>query len=264
MPFAEVAGTRLHYFQSGRRGVPVVLLHAWPLDARMWAPQVQALGDRLTIAIDLKGFGRSDAPEDRAVYSMESYAAEVLALLDSLSIERAVIAGLSMGGYVAFALLRSRPDAIAALVLADTRAEADTPEAAQRRLRQQDAIRQGGPGAVAEGLLQGLLGETTRARRPEVVGRVKELMTAPAAGFIGALEAMRTRPDSTPDVTAVAAPCLVVVGDEDVLTPVDGARALHRRISGSKLVVIEGAGHLSNLEAPEPFNDALASFVAEI
>lgn len=265
MPQASVNGMTINYSDSGGDGLPVLLIHAFPLHGGMWEPQVEALSDRFRfIAVDLKGFGGSDAPDDRSQYSVDSSADELAAVLDEAGVTKAVICGLSMGGYIAFALLRRHRDRVAGLVLADTRAEADPPEGVAKRTSQQELVEKEGIGALSDGLINALLAEPTREKKPDVVQRVRELMDNPAAGYIGALEALKTRPDSTDDLVGISVPTLIIVGENDALTPVDFSRKMHERIGGSRLVVIPEAGHLSNLEAPEAFNGALAEFLAEI
>jgi 3-oxoadipate enol-lactonase len=265
MPETTAAGVRLNYVDTKGEGMPLLLLHAFPMSARMWEPQLDALGDRWrVIAPDLKGFGASDAPDDRAAYSMESYAAEVEGLLDNVGLETAVIAGLSMGGYIAMALLRRNPRLFRGLVLADTRAEADPPEGVARRTEQQQLVESGRISEVGEMIIGALLSPTSRSARPDVVEKVRSLMDNPPQAYIGALEAMKKRPDSTSDLDSVQVPSLVMVGEDDALTPPDAARTMHERIKGSRLVTLPEAGHLSNLEAPEAFNGALAELLQTI
>ena len=265
MPLATVDGIKLHYIDTGGDGPAVVLLHAFPLRAEMWERQIDALRDRWrVIAPDLKGFGGSDAPENRSTYSMDAYAGEVKALLDELGIDEVVLVGLSMGGYVAFAFLRRYPQAVRGLVLADTRAEADPPEAKDKRSGQQKHVLEHGTQSLIDALPGALLSETTLQRKADVVETAKTLMDNPRAGFIGALEAMKQRPDSTGDLTGIRVPTLVIVGENDTLTPPAASRSMHEAIGGSRLVSIPEAGHLSNLEAPEAFNAALTEFLSTL
>lgn len=262
MPTATVNGVDISYKDSGGSGTPVLLLHAFPLNSDQWEPQIESLGDRFRfIAPDLKGFGGSAAPEDRSEYTMDNYADEAAGLLDELGIDKATVVGLSMGGYIAFAFLRRHGDKVAALVLADSRAEADPPEGIEKRSGQQELVGNEGTAGLIEALSGALLGEPTREKKPEVVERAKALMQNPPAGFIGALEAMKGRPDSTGDLAGISVPTLIIVGENDGVTPPDASRKMHEHIAGSRLVVIPEAGHLSNIEAPEAFNGALAEFL---
>ena len=264
MPSVDSNGTRINYYDAGGSGTPVLFLHAFPFHSGQWEPQLQALGEaHRAITLDLRGFGGSDAPEDRSAYTMESYAGDAVAVLDDASVDKAVVVGLSMGGYIAFELWRRDRDRIAALVLADTRAESDPPEGIQKRSGQQELVSNEGTGGLIEALSGALLSTKTRESKPDVVQRAKELMDNPAAGFIGALEAMKKRPDSTGELTGIDVPTLVLVGEEDGVTPPDAARKIHEHVGGSKLVVVPEAGHISNLEAPDEFNGALADFLRE-
>lgn len=245
------------------RGLPVVLLHAFPLNRTMWEPQIAALfGECRCIAPDLRGFG--DSPRS-GPYSMDQYADDVVALLDALQIEQAVIGGLSMGGYIALALWRRHQKRIRALVLADTRSGADTDEGKQKRGALIALAQSEGSVAVADKQITGLLGKSTREKQPELVDRIRSIMAGESPdGIVGALEAMRDRPDSTSLLAGINVPTLIVVGDEDVLTPPKEARAMHAAIRGSRLEVIPAAGHLSNLERPAAFNAALSDFVGSL
>lgn len=266
MPSITRDSRTINFTDTGGSGTAVLLLHAFPLNSKQWEGQSESLSDRFRfIAVDLMGFGGSDAPEDESRYSMDSYADDAAAILDELSVDKVVLAGLSMGGYIAFAFLRRHRDRVSALVLADTKAEADPPEGKEKRTTQQAQVRSDGTAGLIEGLSGALLGEPTRDKKPDVVANTKKLMAEnPAAGFIGALEAMKNRPDSTAELASIDVPSLVIVGENDGVTPVPASQALNQGISGSKLVVIPESGHLSNLEAPEAFNGALAEFLGSL
>lgn len=263
MPQLTVAGRNINYTDTGGQGTPVLLLHAFPLNSAMWEPQIESLGERFRfIAPDLSGFGSSDAPAEG--YSMSAWAEEVEALLDELGLDKVVLAGLSMGGYLAFECLRRFPDRFSGLVLADTKAEADPPEAIEKRTKQQGMVREGQRDELIGALVGALLGEPTTAKKPDVVEKVRGLMDNPPEGFIGALEAMKGRPDSSGELASIGLPTLIIVGENDGVTPPDASRNMHEHIGGSRLVVIPEAGHLSSLEAPEAFNGALAEFLGEL
>jgi pimeloyl-ACP methyl ester carboxylesterase len=243
------------------RGV-VVLLHAFPLNARMWDGQLAlASGGWRVIAPHFRGVdgGTGDPPAT----SLEDYVGDVIDLLDALHIKQAVVGGLSMGGYTAFAMLRHAASYFQGLILADTRPEADTPEGVEGRRKMLELVQAKGPAAVAQEMIPKLLGETTRQTRPEVVDRVRSLVLSNSADAIaGAVRALMTRPDSTHLLSTIHFPTLILVGDEDTVTPPSVAGKMQASISGSELTVITGAGHLSNLEQPEAFNGALARFLA--
>ena len=256
---APINGIQLSYDDVGA-DLPIVFVHAFPLDRSMWAPQVGALVRQgRCIAPDLRGFGTSPpAPP----YSMDQYADDVAALLEALGARPAVVVGVSMGGYIAFAFWRRHRAKVRALVLADTRAGADTDEGREKRRRLIEVARSRGSGTVAEMQIGSMVGETTRQRRPEVVETVRAMMAAaPVEGIVGALEAMMARPDSTPTLATIAVPTLIVVGEEDTVTPLADAQAMHAQIRGSRLEVIAQAGHICNLERPAAFTHIVSEFV---
>jgi 3-oxoadipate enol-lactonase len=243
-----------------RRGT-LLLLHAFPLNARMWEAQLAfATQGWHIIAPQMRGVdgGEADPPTD----SLDDYVADVIDLLDALRIEEAVVCGLSMGGYLAFALLRRAPNYVRALVLADTRSEADTAQGLEARDRMLALVTSKGPAAVAEEMIPKLLGPSTRAARPDVVERVRALTIAnSAASIAGAIRALKSRPDSTPILPSIRIPTLIIVGEEDAVTPPRSAEDMHRRISTSELVRIPASGHLSSIEQPEAFNATVARFL---
>jgi 3-oxoadipate enol-lactonase len=263
VPFATVSGTTLHYFDAGTGDPAVVLLHAFPVNAGMWDEQIAALGRRWrVVAPDLPGFGQSPpSPEGGA--SIDAWADLVAELIGSLGLGPAVVGGLSMGGYVAFSLLRRHRDLVAALVLADTRAAADTPEVVQRRTDQQQKVADGKVDEVFEAQVGTLLSEQTTAERPDVVERARALMAStPPDTVVAALEAMKHRTDATGELGGIDVPVLVLVGEHDGPSPPDVAREMAEAVPNGRLEVLPGAGHLSNLEAPETFNRALESFLS--
>lgn len=211
------------------------------------------------IAPQLRGF--DGGTNDPLTTSMDDYAADVIDLLDTLHVEDAVIGGLSMGGYVTFAMLRHAPRYFRALVLADTRAEADPPVAVQGRETMMALAREKGAAAVADELMPKLLGASSQARA-DVVERVRGLIVPNSVTSItGALTALMTRQDATPLLPTIHVPTLIIVGEEDTLTPPPFSETMHRAIGGSALVTIPRAGHMSNLEQPSAFNSALAHFL---
>lgn len=242
-------------------GLPVLLLHGFPHDRTLWAAQLGAApaGARL-VAADLPGFGESTAA---ARPSLDAWADWAVALLDRLGIERSVIGGLSMGGYLAFAIWRRHPQRVQALVLADTRAGADSPEAQEKRVAMQALARSRGAGAVAEQMLPGMVGKTTRETRPYAARYLDDMMRrASVAAIHDALDALRTRPDSTPILPTISVPTLIICGDEDALTPVKESEAMHAAIPDSQLTVIPNAGHASCVESPAAFTAVLAGFLS--
>jgi pimeloyl-ACP methyl ester carboxylesterase len=253
MPTVNVNGVQIAYRDEGR-GRPLLLIHAFPLSSAMWERQIAALvGAYRLIVPDLRGFGASPAVPDTT--SLDQYADDLAGLLDQLGLEQISVAGLSMGGYIAFALLRRHRERVDALVLADTRPQPDTEEGRRAREENAQLAEQRGAGAIADQMLPKLLSSSASEElRAEVRGIIE---ANHPAGIAAALRAMATRPDSTPLLATIAVPTLIVVGAEDGLTPPSDARAMHTAIAGSQLVELPGAGHLANLEATEAFNAAV-------
>jgi pimeloyl-ACP methyl ester carboxylesterase len=259
-----IGGRPMRYLEAGT-GWPVVLLHAFPFSAEMWRPELERVPEGWHfIAPDLRGFGSAARLSPEAgTRTLDDMAADVAALLDDLGIERAVIGGLSMGGYVTFALFRAAPERFTGMILADTKPEADTPEGRDGRRRMIEAVQARGSAAVADIMLPKLLGKTTRERRPALVPHVRQMIEREEVGaIVGALEAMIARPDSTADLSRIACPALVIVGDEDELTPTVHAETMQNHIARSRLVVLPEAGHLSSLEAPDGFTLAVSDFLS--
>lgn len=256
-------GGRVHY-QTWGAGPPVVLLHGFPLSGAMWRPQGEDLGDRWqVVAPDFRGFGASDPPA--GAMTLEAYADDVLRVADALGLSRFVLGGLSMGGYVVFRVLVRAAGRVEAVILADTRADPDTEDSRRRRLDGIARIEREGPEGFLADLTATLVGPTTRARRSDVLETVRAMARAAhPRGLTAALAAMAERPDSRPMLSRLAVPVLVLVGEEDTVTPPDVARAMAAAIPGARLVVVPGAGHLASLEQPEAFTGAVREFLTDL
>lgn len=259
---AVINGVDIAYDDHGT-GMPVLFAHAFPLNRTMWAPQVSALVERCRcVSMDFRGFGESAA---QAPYTMAQYADDLAGLLDVLRIDRAVLVGCSMGGYAALALWRRHAARFRGLVLVDSRAGADTDEGRVRRRQLIELARTEGSTAVANFQIPSLVGKTTRENQPDTYDAVHRMMAqARPDAIVGALEAMMGRPDSGDLLSGITVPTLVVVGDEDVVTPVKEARGLAAAIPGSRLEIIAQAGHLSCLERPAAFNHVLTEFLGTL
>ena len=245
-------------------GLPLIFLHAFPMNQRMWDEQLEALKPHCrVITLDLRGFGESQSPNSS--YSLEDMASDVRALMKHLSVDRAVIAGLSMGGYIAMAFYRNYPDAVRALVLSDTRTVSDTDEGRSRRFLSAQKAAQEGPAAIARDMVPVLLGPTSLKERPDVVERVTRIAESnPSRGIAAAQRAMAGRPDSTSLMSEARIPVLLIRGSEDALSPPSEMEAMQKNIPAATLKIIDRAGHLSNLEQPDLFNAALLEFVTAL
>lgn len=261
MPTTDASGAKIHYLDTGSGKEVVLLLHAFPLHSGMWSRQVATLSPKYrVIAPDYPGLGKSTPRSEPS--TMEALAEQVLGVLDTLRVDRAVVAGLSMGGYLAFEIHRRRPGLFRGLALCDTRPGADTPEgAAGRETFAKNALEKG-LHWVADEMTPKLLRPQPD---PAAVKEVRHLIgQGTPAGVAAAQRGMAKRPDSTPTLATVNCPTLVVVGAEDTLTPPAEAEKMVAGIKGARLARIPGAGHLPNIEAPALFDQALLEFVGAL
>jgi pimeloyl-ACP methyl ester carboxylesterase len=259
-----INGIELDYRDEGA-GLPVIFFHAFPLNQTIWDEQVAAIRKQYrVITFDWRGFGNSTRQSDEPI-QMSQLATDARELLRHLSIEKAVIVGLSMGGYAALAFYRAYPDAVLALVLADTRATLDAPEARERRFQSAEKAEREGATAIAKDVVPALLGNTALSTKPELVNRVGAMVVATSPVTIAAGQrGMAARQDSTDLLAQINCPALVIIGEEDKLSSITEAEFTRNGIAGAKLAVIERAGHLSNMEQPEEFNRVLLDFLGSL
>jgi 3-oxoadipate enol-lactonase len=255
----EINGINIHYHDEGE-GLPVIFIHAFALNQTMWREQITALKSQYrSITLDLRGFGHSDVVDEPSL--MNQMASDVHELMKVLAIDKAILVGLSMGGYIALAFYRNFPEAVLALVLADTRATADTAEAKANRLSSAEKALREGSAAIADETTPKLLGDTTLNSNAELVKFVHSIQASNSPiGIAAAQRGMAARVDSTDILSQINCPVLVIVGSEDKLTPPAEAEVIHKGIDNSKLLIIENSGHLSNMETPDEFNRALVGF----
>ncbi len=262
--YAPINGIRMAYFERGKvHDTTLLLIHGFPLDHRLWAAQIRGLSNEVRVlAPDLRGHGRSGLTP--GPLAMAGHADDLAALLDRLGIGRAVVAGLSMGGYVALAFWRRHRDRVQALALLDTRAEADSAVARAGRDAAVARVQQTGAAAIADEMLPRLLAPAGLAH-PKIAAVARRMMVEqPVAGIVGALGGLRDREDSRPTLATITVPTLVVVGQHDAITPPADAQALAAGIPGARLVTIPGAGHLSPMENPRAVNAALRSLLRSV
>jgi len=266
MPARNVNGTSISYEESGSGtagGTPIVLLHGFPLDARVWKSQREALSkNHRVITPDLRGFGKSPSAD---AFTMESIADDVHALLSDLGALPVILGGLSMGGYAALAYAKKYPTDLKGLMLIDTRAEADTPEGREGRQKMIDAVRAKGSTAAAEAMMPKMLAPDTPAKMPDVARELRTIMESqPRRTIENALVALRDRPDFCKDLPSIAVPTLILVGQSDAITPPAMSETLNKNIPKSQLVVIQNAGHMTPMEQPDQVNRAIRDFVKSI
>jgi 3-oxoadipate enol-lactonase len=252
----------MSYRELGEGG-PMILLHAFPLNGKMFEPQMEAFSrDHRVIAPDYPGFGRS--PRTPAQPDMRYYAEGVRGLLDRLEVEHILLGGVSMGGYVAFECLRLFPERVSGLVLANTRPEPDSEETKENRREMARRVAEEGVGVLIELQMERLLARSTLEGNEEVVEKVRAMiLESNPNGVVAALGAMRERPDSTLLLGKIKVPTLVIGGEEDGISSPEVMGAMAEKIPDSRHVTLPGAGHLSNVEAPEGFNAALKAFLGE-
>jgi pimeloyl-ACP methyl ester carboxylesterase len=244
----------------------VVLLHAFPIGANLWERQMGAIppGWRL-ITPDLRGFGGSTELDSLGALSMADYAEDVVDLLEELGIARAVIGGCSMGGYAVLALYQSNPELFDGLILVNSRAAADSPEGRANRRNMLALVDREGSAGVARDMMPRLLGRTTKETNPSIEANVRRLIKQQSPVAIrSAIHRMMHRPDSTLLLARISVPTLVITGEEDEMIPVDESRRMAEAVPGASLVIIPGAGHLSPMEQPEAFNDAVNKFLTAL
>ncbi len=244
----------------------VVLLHGFPLSHEMWVEQIASLGSLCrVIAPDLRGHGQSECPD--GVYTMDEMADDVIELLDRLEIQQPIVlGGLSMGGYVALALVLRHPERVCGLMLCDTRAAADTPEAVKgREETARNVLREGTGRWMIETMVPRLFSKTTLEKHPQRVEAMLAVMerTSPL-GIAGALRGMAVRPDRRGDLKRITMPTLVLVGQDDVISPPAEARELAAAIPDSRLEIIPAAGHLAPYENPAATNLAILRFLSQL
>ena len=262
--YATVNGVRLAYSDRGRQHANALLLiHGFPLNRHLWDAQLNGLSTiARVIAPDLRGQGDSEVVP--GPYTMDQHAGDLAALLDHLGIQRAIVAGLSMGGYVAFAFWRRYAQRVRGLALLDTRAEPDSLQARANREASIEKVRQNGTEALACEMLPALLAPSS-FDDATLAGRALAIMSVqPVVGIIGALQGLRDREDSRPTLPTIDVNVLVVAGEADRLTPPVDGEAMAAAIHGARMVVVPRAGHLSPLENARAVNAALRGFIGEI
>lgn len=252
----------LSYADQGT-GDPIVLLHGFPLDRRIWDGQIAKLSQRYrVIAPNLRGFGQSPRSDP---FTIESLADDIHLFIDQLAARPCVLAGLSMGGYVALAYVRKYAQDLRGLILVDTKSEADDAKGREARGKMIDLVRSSGADAVAAQMLPRMLAPAALLSRPDVVKQLRTIMeNCPGQTIEYALGAMRDRPDRTSELSLIKVPTLVIVGDADVITPPEGAQKMAEAIVGAKFEVIRGAGHMSPMEQPEQVNRVIERFLASL
>lgn len=253
------------YYQIFGQGTPMLLIHAFPLNSLMWEPQITTLKDESQLIIpDMRGFGKSDQPP--GAYPMDDMADDCMNLLEDAGVDqRVIVAGLSMGGYVTLAFYRKYSHKVKGLILAGTRASADTPEGKLKREQSAEKAQEIGVEAVVADMLPKMMAPKTYITKPELVAHVERLMNnASVNGVVGALLGMKERLDSQDLLPQISVPTLILHGADDQLISSHVTEEMHAAIRDSRLMIVPDAGHLLNLEQPQVFNQAAREFIRSI
>ena len=261
----KLDNTTMNYTERGLpQGAPIVFIHGFPFNHMMWEPQMKALPNHFrAITYDLRGHGESDVGDGQ--YTIEFFVDDLIALLDHLVVDRAVLCGLSMGGYVALRAIERHPDRVRALVLCDTRSEADPNEGKIKRSATVKSIKTNGVAAFADDFVKLIFAPQTFETNPQAVEMIKNSIKANSSlGICGAALALACRTDTTGVLPAIGVPTLILVGEHDKLTPPAASQAMHEKIRGSDLQILPGAAHMSNLENPADFNRFLIEFLNKL
>ncbi len=263
--FIYVKDVPFWYVDEGNRNaMPVIFIHGFPFSHEMWSEQIGLVAQEFrAIAYDVRGHGKSYVGDGQ--FTIEHHVDDLIALIDEWKLEKPVIVGLSMGGYIALRALERDQQRFRAAVLCDTKSEADTNEGKLKRFENMKMVREQGSEAFAETFVRNVFAADTFVRRPDVVQRIAKIIAAtPPLSIAGTLLALAARTDTTAFLPQMRIPTLILVGEKDVTTPPAASRAMHEKIPGSELHIIPDAAHMSNLENPDEFNRHLLAFLRRV
>jgi 3-oxoadipate enol-lactonase len=257
----EVNNSSVSYYDIGEGSIPVIFIHGYPFDKSMWKGQLDSLkSSHRVIAYDIRGFGQST--NERLIVSIELFGQDLIALMDKLEIEEAIICGLSMGGYIALNVMKNFPDRFQALILCDTQCTADTPDAKRNRYTSIEQINNNGTDEFYEKFIKGIFHPDSLTNKLEIVESLNSVVVANSnENIISGLIALAERSETCSYLDAIIIPTLIICGREDEVTPLIKSELMHERIKGSVLKIIDNAGHVSNLEQPQEFNKYLTDFL---
>ncbi|HUK51401.1 MAG TPA: alpha/beta fold hydrolase [Terriglobales bacterium] len=262
---AEIDDAEIYYIEMGERLAPaIVLIHGFPFTHAMWNPQIEFLKSHFRIiAYDIRGHGKSDVGDGQ--YSLELFVDDLIGLLDHLQLEKVVLCGLSMGGYIALRAIERNPERFRALILCDTTSNADSNEAKLRRAASIKTVKRAGVVPYAQEFLKAVLTPQNIQDKPDLVHTVLSMIESNSSvGICGTLLALAGRTDTTPSLPRIQVPTLILVGEQDKITPPDLSKKMHALIKNSKLQILPNAAHLSNLEEPEEFNEHILDFLKKV
>lgn len=263
--FAYLNGVPFYYIDEGSHTAPsIIFLHGFPFSHEMWTNQINLLKkDFRAVAYDIRGHGKSYVGEGQ--FTIEHHVDDLIALLDYLKIEKTIIVGLSMGGYITLRALERNPQRFIAAVLCDTKSEADTNEGKLKRFESIKGVRDHGSEVFAEAFVKNVFAAETFRTNPDAISLIKKIISAtPPLSIVGTLLALAARTDTTPSLSNITIPTLILVGEHDVTTPPAQSYMMHEKIAGSEMHIIPKAAHMSNLENPEVFNRHLLAFLERV
>ncbi len=252
----------VNYSDEGEKGAPaVIFIHGFPFNRSMWNMQLKALKDSCrVISYDIRGHGTSDPGNE--IFSIELFVKDLLALMDALKIKKAVLCGLSMGGYIALNAIENYPERFIALMLCDTTCIADTPEVKEKRMNAIESIRKNGVEKYAEESIKNFFApESITVKYNEIDAIRGMIVKTSEQTLLKTLLALSVRKETCSKLSEIRVPVLIMVGKEDKITPPAAAQFMHEKIKGSSLHILEHAGHLSNMENPGEFNSTLMTFI---
>jgi 3-oxoadipate enol-lactonase len=252
----------INYDERGMpQGLPVVFIHGFPFSHEMWEPQMNVMPNNIhAIAYDIRGHGSSEVGDGQ--FTIELFVDDLIALLDQLLIEKAVLCGLSLGGYIALRTFERHPDRVRGLILGDTKSEPDTNAVKIKRTNTMKEVKAAGVETFAENFVKAIFWEKTFERNPSVIAFIKQIICANSQrGICGTLLALAARTDTTPALSSINIPTCIIVGEHDKLTPPTDAQTMHTMIAGSELHILSHAAHMSNLENVQEFNERLMAFL---
>jgi 3-oxoadipate enol-lactonase len=259
---AQLNDIALHYNEHGaRQGIPIIFIHGFPFNHKMWEPQIQHLpNDIHAIVYDVRGHGSSDVGDGQ--FTIELFTDDLIALLDHLSLDKAVLCGLSMGGYIALRAVEKYPDRISGLVLCDTKSESDTDEAKVKRTVTMNKVKVSGVKYFADDFVTSIFCENTFRHNPATIGFIKKIICENSPlGICGTLLALASRTNTTLTLPSISVPTCIITGEQDKLTPPSVMQAIHAAIKNSEIHILSDAGHMTNLENSKTFNEKLFAFL---
>lgn len=261
---AAINGNELQYEALGSSATPVVLIHGFPFNHEMWGPQIELLERKFrVIAYDVRGHGKSGVGDGQ--YMLEIFVDDLIGMLDYLKINKAVLCGLSMGGYISLRAVERNPERVSALILADTQARADSNEAKLRRAAAIKSVKVNGVSAYAESFVKAVFAPQSFTTKSDAVEKIKRIIQSNSSlGICGTLLALASRTDTTESLPAIKVPTLILVGEHDAVTPPSASQEMHSRIPNSEIHIIPNAAHMSNLENPEEFNRHIMNFLGKL